>query len=641
MSALGMAGIGCGVAALAVPIRTVIKLHAPVRPTLKYVLPATLGTLLLTPVVVKALPVVGLLVACLPGYFAYRGAHRHASMTYPRRVTAALLESRLRPIIGDPWTGRAMRVDYKPSESADPDDIARVIIKTPRAVLPSKITDRCKEVLNETLSGAKQKKWKASTVDTVITFTPKAEIQDPRALKHLKSVLQDNRALGAKARVEVNEWDDAGEIAAFTGKARKELANLVASRIRQVHIEGLVHTRVPITNGSWVVTWDVTGVPTMTVRRSAFRDIIYKEPPERFIQSRAEAAAEYPNAVFKVGLHPDGRVCTRTPIKEPNGLTTGATGKGKTTYLHNELIDASAWGFIIVIVDGKFADSYVGFRDWPGVQIVANDMYTAIRTIFYIAEMLSRRQDGGRSGEFPVDNNTAVLFIVDEYADLVTRIQTEVWDIFKGKDKDLPNLCPAITVLERLPQMIRQFRIHMETGTQKPDSKRISQNIIFNSDKKSQWGEMTGAQSQAYWGDYNTGPSVPPIAGRGVIKTIDGKPEPVQGFYVPDPLKATTREQFELLAKMMPPKNLHRRIVFEIPDPDTASWEDIVTAPWRFAEDRPDLDPLSPEYNPPAFIKYNTFGELNPATLDVDDSNGHTGGDDGCGVTDLDGWRKT
>ncbi|HZE18116.1 MAG TPA: type IV secretory system conjugative DNA transfer family protein, partial [Mycobacterium sp.] len=424
-----------------------------------------------------------------------------------------------------------MRIDYEPADSAAPADVAKVVIKIPRAVLPSKIIDRCKEVLTETLSGAKKKKWKASIADTVITFTPKVEIQDPPALKHLKSVLQDNRALGAEARIDVNECDDAGQIAVFTAKASKPLANMVASRIRQVYIEQLVHTRVPIANGSWVVTWDVTGVPTMTVRRSAFRDKIYKPPPERFIQSRAQAAEAYPNAVFRQGLHPDGRVCTRTPIKEANGLTTGPTGKGKTTYLHNELIDAAAWGFIIIIVDGKFSDSYVGFRDWPGVQIVANDMYTAIRAVFYVAEMLSRRQDGGRSGEFPVDNNTPVLFIVDEYADLVTRIQTEVWDIYKGKDKDLPNLCPAITVLERLPQMIRQFRIHMDTGTQKPDSKRISQNIIFNSDKKSQWGEMSGAQSQAYWGDYNTGPSVPPIAGRGVIKTIDGNPEPLQGYF--------------------------------------------------------------------------------------------------------------
>ena len=112
-------------------------------------------------------------------------------------------------------------------------------------------------------------------------------------------------------------------------------------------------------------------------------------------------------------------------------------------------------------------------------------------------------------------------------------------------------------------------------------------------------------------------------------------------YFVPDPLKATTREEFELLAQMMPPTNLHRRIVFEIPDPETASWEDIVTAPWHFAEDRPDLDPLSPEYNPPAFVKYNTFGKLNPATLDVDETDEDTQGEDSYPITDLGEWRKT
>ena len=417
----------------------------------------------------------------------------------------------------------------RPADSARPADVAKAVIKIPRAVLPSKIIDRCKEVLTETLSGAKKKKWKVSIDDTVITFTQKVEVQDPPAVKHLKSVLQDNRALGADVRIEVNEWDDNGQIAVFTGKASKSLANVVASRHRQIYVEGLVHTRIPITDGSWVVSFDVTGVPTMTVRRSAFRELILKPAPERFMQSREEAAQDIPTPCSGWGCTPMAGYA-RAHRSRSLTLTTGSTGKGKTTYLHNELIDAAAWGFIIVIVDGKFSDSYIGFRDWPGVQVVANDMYTAIRTIFYIAEMLSRRQDGGRSGEFPVDNNTPVLFIVDEYADLVTRVQTEVWSIYKAKDKDLPNLCPAITILERLPQMIRQFRIHMETGTQKPDSKRISQNIIFNSDKKSQWGDMTGAQSQAYWGDYNTGPSVPPIAGRGIIKTIDGKPNPYKGI---------------------------------------------------------------------------------------------------------------
>jgi len=326
MSVFAAVSVGGCVATLVSSIRMVVKHQAPVRPIPKWVVPAALATLLITPIAVTAVPILGVTLAWLPGYLAYRGARRYATLTYPRRVTATLLESRLKPVLGDPWTGQALLIEYDPTNSADRANVAKVVIKIPRAVLPSKIVDRCKEVLTETFSGGKKKKWTASTADTVITFTPKVEIQDPPPLKHLKSVLQDNRALGADARVEVNEWDDVGEIAAFTGKASKELANVVASRIRQVHIEDLVHTRVPIANGSWVVTWDVTAVPTITARRSAFRDIIYKEPPERFIQSRAQAAEEYPNALFRVGLHPDGRVCTRTPIKEPNGLTTGATG---------------------------------------------------------------------------------------------------------------------------------------------------------------------------------------------------------------------------------------------------------------------------------------------------------------------------
>jgi hypothetical protein len=619
MSALGALGIAGGVTTMAVPIGTVIKLHAPVRPTLKYVLPAVLATVLLTPIAAKDIPVIGLAVACLPGYLACRGAHRHASVTWPRRVTAALLESRLKPVIGDPWTGRAMRISYEPPDSADPADIARVIIKIPRAVLPSKITDKCKEILTETLGGPK-KKWKASTAETMIMFTPKAEAQDPRALKHLKSVLLDQRALGVDGDVKVLEWDqNDGSVTDFIGYASPKLANAVANTTRQAAIANLVRTRVPIASGSWVITWDVTRTPTMHCYRSAFQDIIYKPVPAHFVTSREEAAERYPRAVFEIGISPEGRVHTRTPIKEPNGITTGAPGKGKTTHLHVMLTEAARWGFMIIVIDGKFSDSFIGFRDWPGVVFVANDILNAIRAIFFIDEMLTHRQDGGRTNEYPVDDNIPIYVIIDEYPFLVKRI-ADMWSILRGEDDE--KTCPAITVMENLGQMVRQFRIHIDPAAQKPDGERVSQNIIYNSDKKSQWGKMTGAQSNAFWGDYHTGLSIPPVEGRGIIKTLGGEPEEIQGYYVPDPMKIKTRADMILLAKLMPPVSLYRRIVFDIPDPMNSGWHAIATAKWRFAEDRPDLDPMSPKYDPPKFMRYNTFGNLNPATLDIDEPNG-------------------
>lgn len=632
MSALGALGIVGGVATLVVPIGTVIKLHAPVRPTLKYVLPAVLGTVLLTPIVVKALPVIGFVVACLPGYFAYRGAYRHASVTWPRRVTAALLESRLKPVIGDPWTGRAMRIGYEPPDSADPANVASVIIKIPRAVLPSKIADKCKEVLAETLGGPK-KKWNASTADTMIMFTPKAEVQDPRPLKHLKSVLLDQRALGADGEIKVLEWCESdGSITEFIGYASPKLGNVVASTARQAAIANLVRTRVPIANGSWVTKWDVTRTPTMHCYRSAFQDIIDKPAPTHFVTSREEAAEQYPKAVFEIGISPEGRVHTRTPIKEPNGITTGATGKGKTTHLHVMLIEAARWGFMIIVIDGKLSDSFIGFRDWPGVVFVANDMLSVIRAIFFIDELLTHRQDGGRTNEYPVDDNIPIYVIIDEYPFLVKKL-ADMWSLLR--DEDDPKSCPAITVMENLGQIVRQFRIHMDLAAQKPDGKRVDENIIYNSDKQSQWGQMTGAQSNAFWGNYHTGLSVPPVVGRGIIKTLEGEPQEIQGYRVPDPMKIKTQADMILLAESMPPVSLYRRIVFDIPDPMSSGWHAIANAKWRFAEDRPDLDPISPKYDPPKFMRYNTFGNLSPATLDVDEPSGHTSNSDPAG-TDLD-----
>lgn len=612
MSIAGTLTLVGTIATAAAIVRTARQHDTPARAVMRYAVPGSLATLLISPALIRGIPILGLAIACLPGYFAYRLAQRFAAVHRPRQGLVTLLESRLKPVIGGPWTRAAMRIDYNTDPDAEVTEVCAVHLQLPQNVLPSKVIDPCKAAISETVGG----KWKPSTKGTLITFTPKIEVEDPEPLKHLKTVLRDASALGADARVEVLEYTEDGGIIDFRAFASQALSNIVATVDRQRRIEQLIEVRIPIAEGSWACSWELTGTPVIHCRRSAFRDIIYMKPPAHFVTSKAEAAEFYPKAVFEVGVHEDGRICTRTPIKEPHGITAGSTGKGKTTHLHCGLVSATACGFVGIVCDGKFSDSFIGFMDWPNVQIVVNDIFGAIRVIYFVAEMLSRRQDGGRSGDFPIDSNVPVWFILDEHQYLMRQIQ-KYW--LKYKDEDAPLTNPVSNLLDELAELARQFRVHMENGTQKPESKNISQNIISLSDKKSQWGDMSGAQSQAYWYDYHTGQSVPPIVGRGVIKTLSGKPEPLQGFFTPDPAKAETPEQFELLAKLMPPVSLHRRIVFDIPDPDDSTWDELVTAPWYFADDRPDLDPLSPQYAPRPFMKFNTFGNLNPATLDLDD----------------------
>jgi hypothetical protein len=614
MNALGTVTL-VATAAAPLVVLSAAKGRAPMKPALKYAMPAALATPVGIAIAAKILAPMCLIAAMTPAVIARQRARKYATLTYPRAATERLLAGRLKPIVGDKWSARAMLVHYCSPADAGHGAITGVDIKIPRNTLPSKILDDCKKVLTETIG----RQWSSSTSGTMITFKPKPERNDPPALRHLKAVLLDRIALGAEGTVEALKWGEEGSITEFVGRASRSMGNALANADKQAAITALVQTRIPLGAGSWDIQWDVTDVPAMHGRVSAFCDKILKPPIDHFVTSKQQAVETYPHATFNVGVHAHGETCTRVPIKEPNGITCGAPGKGKTNFMYGHVVEAAAWGFVVIIVDGKCASSYIGFRDWPCVQIVANDMYTIIRTIFYVDELLTRRQSGGRTGKLPVDDNVAVWFIVDEYADITTRMQTEMWEMFRSRDNDLPKKCEAIEVLERLPQMIREFRIHMDTGTQKPDAQRISPNIVASSDKRSQWGKMSGPQSQPFWDDYTTGPSVPPVAGRGVIKTEAGEPKPVQAYYVPDPLKAHTAEEYETLATLLPPKSLHRRIVFEMPDPATASWNDIKTAPWRFAEDRPDLDPLSPHYNPPEFMRYNTFGKLNAATLDIDE----------------------
>lgn len=611
MNALGVLTLA-SVAAAPVIVLSPVKGRAPVRPALKYAIPAALATLIAVPLSIKVMGPLCLIAAIAPALIARPKAKRYANVTYPRAVTTRLLAGRLKALIGDKWTARALRVTYSGADTADHDAITSVEVKLPRNILPSKVSDDCKKVIAETVGS----QWTSSTKETVMTFKPKVVEEDPPALKYLKSVLLDQSALGTDGDVKVLKWnEDDGTILEFIGYASKKLGNIVASETRQAAIKKLVRTRVPIENGSWVMNFDVTETPTMHAYRSAFRKIIEKPVPELFITSREEAAERYPDAVCEIGVAPDGRVHTRTFIDEPNGVISGAPGKGKTTHLHTMIAEASRWGFMIIIIDGKFSDSFIGFRDWPGVVTVANDVLSAVRALFFVDELLAERQSGGRTGEYPIDENIGVYVIIDEYPFLMTSVEA-MWQQLKDPDDKSAN--PVKQIAENLNQMVRQFRIHIDMVAQKPDGKRISENIVFNSDKKSQWGQMTGAQSNAYWGDFHTGLSVPPLRGRGLIKTIEGDPEEIQGYYIPDPNKIKTEHQLELLAQQMPPVSLYRRIVFAIPDPMKSEWYEMVSAPWSFVEDRPDLDPMSPLYDPPVFMRYRTFKNLNPATLDVD-----------------------
>jgi hypothetical protein len=99
----------------------------------------------------------------------------------------------------------------------------------------------------------------------------------------------------------------------------------------------------------------------------------------------------------------------------------------------------------------------------------------------------------------------------------------------------------------------------------------------------------------------------------------DGVPaREFQAHFTPDPIKARKARDLGVLAEMLPTESLYPRVVFDLPSPyDINQWEQIITAPWELAEERPDLDPLSPHYRPPPIFTYDTLKEMDPASMSV------------------------
>ena len=387
---------------------------------------------------------------------------------------------------------------------------------------------------------------------------------------------------------------------------------------KRAGVERILRERIAVPSGSWMFEWNLPAA-AMSARRSAFEPVMYTPPIKHFVTTREEAIELYPSAKFLLGVYGDGKPVVWNPVAEgtPHCNTCGASGKGKTSWAHTLITQAAAFGWCVIIADFKLGRSFRGFLDWPNVHVVTNGLYSNIKTIYYVVEILNRRRE--RSGESSViSDDVPILFVMDEYAEFAMQMVKNVWPRFKRQgDANQP---PVLGEIDQLIIMCREFRIHIVTMLQKPSADFINTNIIFNSGKKFQVGTMDGAMSNTYWKDYDIGSSFPDLPGRGLVKDFaDGvAAREFQAHYTPDPIKAHQASDLGVLAELLPPVSLYPRTVFDLPSPyDITQWAQIITAPWQLADERADLDPQSPRYRPQPIFTYDTLKEMDPASMSV------------------------
>lgn len=532
-------------------------------------------------------------------------ALEHLTRTYPRRELTDLTRERLRTVLGPDWSGQlSMQFDADNSATGASTSL-------PAKLIPSDVAPRVRSVLSETLSGT----WTVSSKGTSIEASRQVVQPDPPALKNLKDILLTAKAFTTRSRIA--EWDtnDAGTVTSFTVKYDTETANDLALGQRKRRIEDVVRERLDPGPGSWVFDWQSVE-RICAVRLSVFKAKIYNEPDttQRFL-SRPEVIQHYPQIALPLGVDEFGdRVTWRLVGKGlPHGVVVGSTGAGKSSAVHTIIAGAALAGICVIIADFKADKEYDGFRDWPNVHLVAQDTYSCLRAISYVEELMNQRKTGGKSAKGAPDAGVPVLFILDEYAVFSEKLRNEIWPEFRKADAEanLPSTPPSVTSMGALYREARSVKIHILSVLQRATANYFDAEFKHNAPLKIQVGPVDGTTSQNFWDNFDVGSTIPAQwPGRALIKGPQGFIQ-YQGFYTPDPASAASESDLACLHSLRPGSRLYSRALFDMPDAaEIDRWDQIVNAPLVSASERPDLDPLSEDYNDRRNLRRDTISKV-------------------------------
>src|SRR5690606_37212625 len=104
------------------------------------------------------------------------------------------------------------------------------------------------------------------------------------------------------------------------------------------------------------------------------------------------------------------------PAIQSNLLLVGSTGSGKTVAAHTLLVQASRHGWPIWVGDGKGTE-FLGFQDWPNVQIVATIMPEIAAMVTKVRDIMEQRYRLVVSGQASRSDFEPLLVFLDEWTD--------------------------------------------------------------------------------------------------------------------------------------------------------------------------------------------------------------------------------
>lgn len=292
-------------------------------------------------------------------------------------------------------------------------------------------------------------------------------------------------------------------------------------------------------------------------------------------------------------------------------LKAGKTRTGKTVSLIGDAVEATRRGFRVQMIDPKRTE-FLGLRGWPNVEIVATRVPEQIAVVHEAwLEMEDRYRRIEEEGASESDFDRMVI-IVDEYRQFYAN--TRAWWT-SIKVPGMPAECPVFEELGSLLRMAAGCWQHVILGTQRPDADFLKGEIRDNFSARIATGRLSPDGAKMMFDSEHVGVTIPlNVRGRGTMIGMDDRPREVQYLYTPDPRKATSQADLELLAALRPAEVTWPRLMVEFGDRATIieamadsakktclEWEEVLQAklvPYQAAP-IPNADTDEPETGDP------------------------------------------
>lgn len=322
--------------------------------------------------------------------------------------------------------------------------------------------------------------------------------------------------------------------------------------------------------GRWKAEWDNINDRVTFTLRPALPTFI-PHPP---IPPMEGTAIDNYKTPLRYGVDEIGEVMAWRPWLDPMMLITGLTGRGKTVVAHSVLTEMAARGWIIDVADAKLVE-FLGYKNWPNVRLVAPDLEQQVRLVYVAKDLMAERYNAIKNGEASEEDFEPYGLFLDEFA--LFREDVDDWyqDI---KQKGDPSKAPMHRKVAAILRAGRTARVHIVLLTQRPDAEIFgSGEARLNLSCRVSMGPLDMDGARMMWKSPSLGTTVPSnIRGRGTTRNVAGEVVEFQAYWTPDPRRAKSDEDLEILKSIYPAQELHPKMMIKVPVPSYVDESEIL-----------------------------------------------------------------